>query len=99
MPSAEARLAEAANEIKNLRGWMEEETKKHSSDHDRIVILEQQLKAAHERLDEQERVVNEHFEEGREEEKTAGSRRWEIWVVIIGALVAAFLGAVVTKLF
>lgn len=108
MASIEARLGELLAENRSLRQWLTDEAQARKLDHDRITQLEGGLATANDKIEELERFeravgdadkkrleakISEKVEEGKE----GRSRRWQIIVEIVGALVAALIGGAVAK--
>ena len=98
MPSLGERLEALLTEQKNLRAWIADESKARKEDHDKLLKLEKDVEALQKEIEEIVQWQKDHDKEKKAAVTESGGRRWMLWVEILVALVAAILGAAISKL-
>lgn len=104
------KLASVATELENQRRVVERLEDERKKDHDLQVKHGEWIDTIFRRVEKVEKdreeeakaqalEAKEASKEHKEEHKEKGSRWWQLWLAIIGAFLAALLGAAVTKLF
>lgn len=98
MPSLDARLEALLVEQKNLRAWIGDESKSRRQDHDTLTRLDKLIEFLQAEIEEQKQWHKDREKEEKDGAKESGGRRWSVWLEIVGALVAALIGAAISKL-